>query len=1351
MHRRKGGNDAAGAGGAAALLLRGRTVRTPHSRDRLFGNAASSGKLPLGGRSACYRRRPLAPTKSAVCRRVPSTAHGAGAGDPDVRAMSDIGMYQAADMAEVVDLCGHGEKQLDAITCHDGKDRMLAMLWDKFCVPEWHRELFIARYMQQKFLQDVVRREVDALLEKRALVQEAMCAVEKRERVLQNLVQVRLRHDDDHFRRPGSPARRILVQAMLDLREATVGAIEAVASWRSFVAPLPGRPRCTSPTSQGLSGCAPPIGIGCTVAGPVARGALWPWPPTGEDYLWVIAHNDSVVQAFDTVLHISRVCDPLLLTSNYSNSQNSSKIQLPPVHSSNLQRTEAAKIRLLEEEIMLAVFAGRRTRVSTSVTGDSANCQDMASLPATVRAVASAQVAAEAGLGNDTINVAQPVSTATMVNEAEVTAAAVGVIAASAVLPPAVGSASKRPASHNDYCRHATSRRGRLPSGRSAAGDNGGLSVLWRPLSAAPAYCPVVVPNETMLLRKLPLPSDLPSQKLTSSQTATETDIDAVIAGTAAASNQTVTCEVGGQTPNSKPPVQSSPRERKELVASSFPPTSTADTCRLPLTARNDSSSFSSSSSGAPSMHGVFTSVVTPEKIQAVFRRFGHDGCIHCDDVTRAINACGVIAPNHDWIMDVFKQITNYSTIRPHEFQDLVTAYDKMATKMYYEEFQRFDTDCSGTVDVEELGDIVASFGIEPLEHVLVEIIKDVDANGSGDIDVHEFYEVIKRMKKREGFSEDEYDHFFSVFNRFDRGKNGQIHVECLCQILGYMGYLVSRNVLKTCVEEVDVDLSGTLDFCEFLGCMRRIRDSEIGELRQQMLLIDTNKSGGMSISELDALVRSLGYYPDEQVVEEICLFVGLGLESELDLSKLWQFLTKYRAQEGFSSSAFDDIQKVFSMFAVPSSDTGELEVLAKDIGNILRYMGYCISFEEQQVLTTQVDLDVSGTFSCDELCKIIRMCREAELQKIRAKFDIVANLSGGSLVLSKQSAAVALQEIGCVDADGNPPAILDEELDNEGLGVNVQGFVAVARRQADANRKAARESGGFSGEELLSLKANFASFDTDGSGSIDSRELSKLVQECLPNMAFSAALRPKLVQILADAAEGDAASFTFDDFLRLMRICSEMKDNENLEKERQAIRETGFVHAEVQQFRELFLKGANKKDFKMLLSDFKTLIASVCPLGDRNDIKLTAMFCNTAKAIADDDQEPSADFSDFLRLMRAILQTNFGNVLERSKVVAEKKAVAEATEIRKPFGRISTPRACTFECDGSGQTGRRASTLSSRLAAGSPRNHRSARMKRASTVCLITGGPVETKTAGDAQRPSEIGGTPSRCSHVQG
>eukprot|EP00441_Pelagodinium_beii_P015253 CAMPEP_0197654318 /NCGR_PEP_ID=MMETSP1338-20131121/38778_1 /TAXON_ID=43686 ORGANISM="Pelagodinium beii, Strain RCC1491" /NCGR_SAMPLE_ID=MMETSP1338 /ASSEMBLY_ACC=CAM_ASM_000754 /LENGTH=463 /DNA_ID=CAMNT_0043229743 /DNA_START=46 /DNA_END=1434 /DNA_ORIENTATION=+ len=241
--------------------------------------------------------------------------------------------------------------QKDRLQLHQ---QALEQLWEEHEIPLWHRELYTERYFNREYPIEVLSREVKALSKGTAVVQRVMDAIANREELLVRLTILRTAYDDADFMEPGGMARRHLSEQLDQLRNATLVTVEALCDWRLSVALRPGK----------LYGSSKYDGF----AGPISRGAWWPYAgptadledamQTGEDYLLHLARDDTVVKSFENVLFLAEECDPFLYHFSVAGTGpfESGKLCPPPADSVDSTRLEAARLRLLEEEMSLVVF-----------------------------------------------------------------------------------------------------------------------------------------------------------------------------------------------------------------------------------------------------------------------------------------------------------------------------------------------------------------------------------------------------------------------------------------------------------------------------------------------------------------------------------------------------------------------------------------------------------------------------------------------------------------------------------------------------------------------------------------------------------------------------------------------------------------------------------------------------------------------------------------------------------------------------------------------------------------------------------------------------------------------------------
>lgn len=634
-------------------------------------------------------------------------------------------------------------------------------------------------------------------------------------------------------------------------------------------------------------------------------------------------------------------------------------------------------------------------------------------------------------------------------------------------------------------------------------------------------------------------------------------------------------------------------------------------------------------------------------RINATFRRYSVDGYIHQDDLIDCLKHLGFPYPNTEWVDESFETVTTYSALDAGEFMLFVSAYEDHMRASVMNDFRRYDEDGSGHLEAPEFYKLFQEMHVEPMHHVMQEILEEVDKDKSGTLDFDEFFDVIRVLQEREGFSKVEHEVFVNAFKLFDRDKSGEMNEQSLYHALCFLGYEVTPEEVAAVALEVDFDGTGTIDQHEFLVCMRKLREREIQSLKTAMTMYDVDMSGTIDVEELQTILYSVGYMPDEFVIVEILEDLGLdgSRSSELNFALLWQFMVQLRKREGLCRSDSRAIEEAFERYA-----TGT-EVSAVYMSKILRFLGFSLSFEERQELILQVDVDSSGSLGIGELRKLFRICREQSAKAIKNAFKTFATGFGHNAAVSMKNLPEALRNVGCLRENQSLPDF--PELHEDCL--NIQAFVRIARQLFSARESEVRSNGGYSTRELEDIRDTFRDFDADASGCIHNHELVNLVKAMFPEMAADPKLRPQLQEIIREADQDGNGGLDFDDFLRLMSTVYELRSRNQLLKEKTAVKETGFAPHEVHDFRALFQAHAQLRANQLEFAGLQDMLSSICPLGDRNLQALTVLW-REALAVYQDhldardaDLSDTIDFPEFLWLMRQVLATNFANVRERT------------------------------------------------------------------------------------------------------
>lgn len=132
------------------------------------------------------------------------------------------------------------------------------------------------------------------------------------------------------------------------------------------------------------------------------------------------------------------------------------------------------------------------------------------------------------------------------------------------------------------------------------------------------------------------------------------------------------------------------------------------------------------------------------------------------------------------------------------------------------EAFAMFDINGDGSIEPNELQQVMRKLGQNPTEKELSEMISSVDDNGDKEIDFEEFLVLMKsRIGERD--PEKELKDAFAVF---DTDKSGSIDRKELKRLMKKLGQALTEAELDAMMDEVDTDGDGVISFQEFKAMM---------------------------------------------------------------------------------------------------------------------------------------------------------------------------------------------------------------------------------------------------------------------------------------------------------------------------------------------------------------------------------------------------------------------------------------------------------------------------------------------------------------------------------------------------
>merc|ERR1712151_179664 len=134
------------------------------------------------------------------------------------------------------------------------------------------------------------------------------------------------------------------------------------------------------------------------------------------------------------------------------------------------------------------------------------------------------------------------------------------------------------------------------------------------------------------------------------------------------------------------------------------------------------------------------------------------------------------------------------------------------------EAFDLFDNDGSGAISVNELTSAMQSLGFDVKHAVVYNMVADLDADGSGEIEFGEFLDVMT-AKLSDKNTKEEIDR---VFKLFDKDRNGTLEADDLSRVCKELGEDMTEEDIREVIGRMDVDGDGAVGLDYFYAVITK-------------------------------------------------------------------------------------------------------------------------------------------------------------------------------------------------------------------------------------------------------------------------------------------------------------------------------------------------------------------------------------------------------------------------------------------------------------------------------------------------------------------------------------------------
>lgn len=179
--------------------------------------------------------------------------------------------------------------------------------------------------------------------------------------------------------------------------------------------------------------------------------------------------------------------------------------------------------------------------------------------------------------------------------------------------------------------------------------------------------------------------------------------------------------------------------------------------------------------------------------------------------------------------------------------------------------------------------------------------------------------------------TEEEVAKLWEAFKVFDADGSGGISAEELAQVMRSLGQSPGDIELRDMIKQVDVDLSGTIDFEEFKTLMVSTQGDRKSRLKLAFSVFDEDGSGQITTNELHNVMSQFGLTDEElsEMIKEV--------DSDGDASIDFEEFMELVPEESEITTGYKDLPISFTSFSASKAATITLDVEADTDTSILK------------------------------------------------------------------------------------------------------------------------------------------------------------------------------------------------------------------------------------------------------------------------------------------------------------------------------------------------------------------------------------------------------------------------------
>eukprot|EP00929_Paragymnodinium_shiwhaense_P031093 TRINITY_DN17504_c0_g1_i1.p1 TRINITY_DN17504_c0_g1~~TRINITY_DN17504_c0_g1_i1.p1 ORF type:complete len:786 (-),score=234.68 TRINITY_DN17504_c0_g1_i1:359-2716(-) len=404
--------------------------------------------------------------------------------------------------------------------------------------------------------------------------------------------------------------------------------------------------------------------------------------------------------------------------------------------------------------------------------------------------------------------------------------------------------------------------------------------------------------------------------------------------------------------------------------------------------------------------------------------------------------------------------------------------------------------------------------------------------------------EVIKLIAGGfEGLTPADFERMRVIFARFKEPGSADMHKDEIPTVLTLLGYMFTEGEQ---VRELADKAStySTIDFHEFTEFMEKFLELEQQKFRETFTTFDEDASGALDTQELMKVMSHMGFTPLRKMVNEALDVVDRDGSGTISFEEFLHLLIVYRFSEGFTRAEVKEFHKAFLQVSTKEKPDDERKVAVDDVKELmLKFFGpqaHALADKiGQEAITGSrkrengAPVEAQEPMNYSEVLICARRLREMEFTEWKGSFSAVDE--DGSGVLDIDEIRQLVEQLGYTLTRKEVEAVCAEveEMcagqggEDEGGQLDFDEFVTLMQ--------IFKVRDGFSKEDLLEFREAFDKFDSDGSGEVETIELSAIMR----HLGFRPTI-DDMERLLRQVDFNGSGSLDWRELLRYLRLSRE-------------------------------------------------------------------------------------------------------------------------------------------------------------------------------------------------------------------